>query len=60
MMSAFENDVFPYIGNRPIADIKPLELLDVLSGMEKRGAKKLKKSSPALWGGLEIRNYNVY
>ncbi|CDL87440.1 Integrase [Xenorhabdus cabanillasii JM26] len=44
MMSAFENDVFPYIGNRPIADIKPLELLDVLSRMEKRGAtEKLKK-----------------
>ncbi|ETS30079.1 protein of unknown function (DUF4102), partial [Photorhabdus khanii NC19] len=44
MMSAFENDVFPYIGDRPIADIKPLELLDVLSRMEKRGAtEKLKK-----------------
>ncbi|PHM64004.1 integrase [Xenorhabdus stockiae] len=44
MMSAFENDVFPYIGDRPIADIKPLELLDVLTRMEKRGAtEKLKK-----------------
>lgn len=44
MMDAFEKDVFPYIGNRPIADIKPLELLDVLSVMEKRGAtEKLKK-----------------
>ncbi|MCP9270084.1 tyrosine-type recombinase/integrase [Xenorhabdus sp. XENO-1] len=44
MMDAFEKDVFPYIGDRPIADIKPLELLDVLSIMEKRGAtEKLKK-----------------
>ncbi|OTA21717.1 integrase [Xenorhabdus beddingii] len=44
MMSAFENDVFPYIGDRPIAEIKPLELLEVLSIMEKRGAtEKLKK-----------------
>lgn len=39
MMEAFEKDVFPYIGDRPIADIKPLELLDVLSVMEKRGAR---------------------
>ncbi|CAQ84820.1 MULTISPECIES: tyrosine-type recombinase/integrase [Photorhabdus] len=44
MMSAFENDVFPYIGDRPIAEIKPLELLEVLSIMEKRGTtEKLKK-----------------
>ncbi|CAM8313326.1 hypothetical protein MOMOMA043M_08115 [Morganella morganii] len=38
-MEAFEKDVFPYIGDRPIAEIKPLELLDVLSVMEKRGAR---------------------
>lgn len=44
MMEAFENDVFPYIGDRPIAEIKPLELLEVLSIMEKRGVtEKLKK-----------------
>ncbi|MBD2796321.1 tyrosine-type recombinase/integrase [Xenorhabdus sp. 18] len=44
MMSAFENDVFPYIGHRPITEIKPLELMEVLSRMEKRGAtEKLKK-----------------
>lgn len=44
MMEAFENDVFPYIGDRPIAEVKPLELLEVLSIMEKRGVtEKLKK-----------------
>ncbi|WP_311749355.1 tyrosine-type recombinase/integrase [Proteus terrae] len=44
MMEAFENDVFPYIGDRPIAEIKPLELLELLSIMEKRGVtEKLKK-----------------
>lgn len=44
MMEAFENDVFPYIGDHPIAEIKPLELLEVLSIMEKRGVtEKLKK-----------------
>jgi hypothetical protein len=26
MMKTFEADVFPFIGQRPIADIKPMEL----------------------------------
>ncbi len=44
MMDAFEKDVFPYIGHRSVAEIKPLELLDLLSIMEKRGVTdKLKK-----------------
>lgn len=34
----FEVDIFPYIGNRPIADIDPPELLDVLRRIEKRGS----------------------
>ncbi len=33
-----EKDVFPYIGDRPIADIKPPELLMVLRRIESRGA----------------------
>ena len=37
-MRTFEQDVFPYIGQRPIAEIKPLELLEVLRRIEKRGA----------------------
>ncbi|EOI7453461.1 tyrosine-type recombinase/integrase, partial [Yersinia enterocolitica] len=38
IMSTFEADIFPYIGKRPIAEITPLELLDVLQRIEKRGA----------------------
>ncbi|MCL1028883.1 tyrosine-type recombinase/integrase [Serratia silvae] len=38
IMSTFEADVFPYIGKRPISEIKPLELLEVLRRIEKRGA----------------------
>lgn len=38
IMRTFEQDVFPYIGQRPIAEIKPLELLEVLRRIEKRGA----------------------
>lgn len=44
IMEAFNKDVFPYIGNKPIAQIKPLELLNVLRRMESRGAtEKAKK-----------------
>lgn len=35
----FENDVFPSIGARPIADITPKELLEVILRIEKRDAK---------------------
>ncbi|MCQ8234186.1 tyrosine-type recombinase/integrase [Pectobacterium carotovorum] len=38
ILEAFNKDVFPFIGQRPIADIKPLELLNVLKKMEDRGA----------------------
>ncbi|ECI6609854.1 DUF4102 domain-containing protein [Salmonella enterica subsp. enterica] len=44
MIKTFENDVFPYIGNRPITEIKPMELLGVLSLLDERGAtEKLRK-----------------
>ncbi|MEQ9889584.1 tyrosine-type recombinase/integrase [Pectobacterium zantedeschiae] len=44
ILEAFNKDVFPFIGQRPIADIKPLELLNVLKKMEDRGAtEKAKK-----------------
>ena len=38
IMRYLENDIFPYIGNRPIADIDPPELLDTLRKIEGRGA----------------------
>ena len=34
----FENDIFPYLGGRPIADISAPELLDVIRKIENRGA----------------------
>ncbi len=44
VMSTFEADIFPYIGKRPIAEITPLELLETLKRMEKRGAlEKMRK-----------------
>jgi len=38
IIKIFEQDVFPFIGKRPISEIKPLELLEVLRRIEKRGA----------------------
>ncbi|HEY3982494.1 tyrosine-type recombinase/integrase [Cedecea sp.] len=44
MMKTFESDVFPYIGHRPIAEIKPMELMGTLSKLDERGAtEKLRK-----------------
>jgi integrase len=44
MLKTFEADVFPYIGGRPIAEIKPMELMGVLSRLDERGAtEKLRK-----------------
>lgn len=53
MMRTFEKDVFPFIGHRPIKDIKPLELLDVLSKLEERGAtekaRKIRQRCGEVW-----------
>lgn len=44
IMEAFQNDIFPYVGTRPIVEIKPLELLNVLRKIERRGAlEKMRK-----------------
>lgn len=43
-MEVFKNDIFPYVGTRPVGEIKPLELLNVLRKIEKRGAlEKIRK-----------------
>lgn len=34
----FENDIFPYLGSRPISDITAPELLEVIRKIENRGA----------------------
>ncbi|ELF95358.1 hypothetical protein A1S5_04623 [Escherichia coli KTE48] len=44
LIDTFEKDIFPYIGKRPIADIKPMGLLKTLRKMEKRGVlEKMRK-----------------
>lgn len=44
IIEAFQNDIFPYMGARPVGEIKPLELLNVLRKIESRGAlEKMRK-----------------
>ncbi|MBA0195488.1 tyrosine-type recombinase/integrase [Pectobacterium brasiliense] len=44
LMEAFENDIFPDIGKRPVAEVKPLEMLTSLRKLEKCGVlDKLRK-----------------
>ncbi|MDQ6484222.1 tyrosine-type recombinase/integrase [Klebsiella pneumoniae] len=38
IIEAFNKDIFPYIGQQPVNEIKPLVLLNVLRRMESRGA----------------------
>jgi integrase len=38
LISRFKNDVFPWLGNRPIATIEPPEILKCLKRVEERGA----------------------
>ena len=38
VLRRFENDLFPWIGSRPVADLKAPELLAVLRRIESRGA----------------------
>lgn len=44
ILEAFNKDIFPYVGQKPVNDIKPLILLNILRLMESRGAtEKAKK-----------------
>lgn len=47
-----ENDIFPYIGSRPIAEISPLELLETIKRIETRGAHELARRGMRLCGQI--------
>lgn len=48
IMEYLRKDIFPYIGNKAITDIKPITMLSVLKKMEERGVlDKLKKTRQA-------------
>ncbi|MBK5142873.1 tyrosine-type recombinase/integrase [Budviciaceae bacterium BWR-B9] len=44
MLEGLEKDIFPYLGQRVVSEIKPLEVLEVLRRIESRGAlERMKK-----------------
>lgn len=59
IIKTFEQDVFPFIGKRPIGEIKPLALFEVLRRIEKRGA--LEKTRKVRQRCGEVFRYaNIY
>ena len=52
IISIYERNIFPYIGNEPISKIKPLEMLTVLKAIESRGALEIVKKARMRWGGV--------
>ncbi len=52
LMRRLEMNVFPIIGNKPIADIKPPELLDCLRVIEKRGSYDVLKRTTQVCGQI--------
>lgn len=43
MLAYFEKDIFPYIGDMEISQIKPIEMLNCLKQIENRGALEIAK-----------------
>ncbi|MCG5236284.1 tyrosine-type recombinase/integrase [Xanthobacter oligotrophicus] len=52
LMSRLEADVFPALGSRPIADIEPPEVLEVIRKVETRGAIELAKREMQVIGQI--------
>lgn len=57
VMARFERDLFPWLGERPIADIKAPDLLQVIRRIESRGA--LETAHRALQGCGQVFRYAV-
>lgn len=53
----FERDIFPFLGNRPIADIATPEMLAVLRKIEERGA--IETSHRAKWDCSQVFLYAI-
>lgn len=52
VLHRLETDVFRYIGNRPVAEISPLELLETIKRIEKRGAHELARRALRVCGQI--------
>lgn len=56
-ISRLEKNIFPWIGNRPISEIEPPEMLSVLLRMEARGAAETARKMKIICG--QIFRYGV-
>src|SRR5260370_17111138 len=52
ILRRLEADVFPAIGRRPVAELEPPELLDMLRKVEKRGANEMARRLKQLVGQI--------
>ncbi len=52
VIRALERDIFPHMGDRPIAEITPLELLEAVKKVEKRGAHEIARRCLRLCGQI--------
>lgn len=52
IMARLENDIFPWLGNRPIAEITAVEVLTTLKRISDRGAKDTAKRAQQDCGGV--------
>lgn len=50
LMQLLEKELFPHVGNRPIAEIAPLELLEAIKKVEKRGANEVARRALQISG----------
>jgi integrase len=57
VINRLERNIFPWIGNRPIAEIEPPEVLSVLQRMESRGAHETARRMKTVCG--QIFRYGV-
>ena len=55
LLARLEANVFPWLGDRPIRDIKPPELLSVLRRVESRGALETAHRLMNYWQYLSLR-----
>lgn len=64
LWSRLERDVIPALGNKEVAKIKPLEILEVLQAVEKRGAfdisKRLRRNLEAIFRYAILTNKMTY
>lgn len=57
MLDGMGSDILPCLGARPVREIEPLEIVAVVDGIEKRGARGYRKTLVGNHGiGVQVRD----